>query len=104
MNCRRSCVTLKLPKMKFSILSGLSLLACSAVAVNTPLGRPGVLQIPLEESDFSALQVAAEPGKTTGDGFYDQQLDHNDPSKGTFKQHFWYNSQYWKGPGSPVSQ
>jgi hypothetical protein len=39
----------------------------------------------------------------TGSAFFTQLLDHNDPSKGTFKQKFWYNSQFWAGPGSPVS-
>lgn len=35
-------------------------------------------------------------------GTFDQLLDHNDPSKGTFSNRFWYETKYWKGPGSPV--
>ena len=92
-----------LSKMKYSIISSLSLLASSVVAVaDVRAGRPGVLQIPLDENDVSAFAIAAAPVTTTGDGYFMQQLDHNDPSKGTFKQHVWWNSQYWKGPGSPV--
>ncbi|CAK7228507.1 hypothetical protein SCUCBS95973_006904 [Sporothrix curviconia] len=33
---------------------------------------------------------------------FQQPVDHNDPSKGTFSNRFWFNTQYWKGPGSPV--
>jgi len=35
-------------------------------------------------------------------GTFDQILDHNDPSKGNFSQRYWYDAQYWNGPGSPV--
>ena len=37
-----------------------------------------------------------------GWGFFDQLIEHNDPSKGTFKQKFWFSIEYWGGPGSPV--
>lgn len=33
---------------------------------------------------------------------FSQILDHSDPSKGTFEQTFYYDTQYWKGPGSPI--
>jgi hypothetical protein len=35
-------------------------------------------------------------------GTFDQLLDHNDPSKGTFKQRFWFDASHWQGQGSPV--
>lgn len=41
-------------------------------------------------------------GTTNGWGTFDQLLDHNDPNKGTFSQRFWYGTQFWKGPGSPI--
>jgi hypothetical protein len=39
---------------------------------------------------------------TNGWGTFEQLLDHSDPSKGTFSQRFWYGTEYWKGPGSPI--
>ena len=35
-------------------------------------------------------------------GTFDQLLDHSDPSKGTFKQRYWWDATNWKGPGSPI--
>lgn len=37
-----------------------------------------------------------------GEAYFDQLLDHKDPSKGTFKQRYYWNSVHWKGPGAPV--
>lgn len=33
---------------------------------------------------------------------FDQLLDHGNPSLGTFKQRYWYNTEFYNGPGSPV--
>lgn len=33
---------------------------------------------------------------------FQQQVDHDDPSQGTFSQRYWYNTEYWTGPGAPV--
>lgn len=33
---------------------------------------------------------------------FEQLIDHNDPSLGTFSQFYFYDTTYWKGPGSPV--
>lgn len=63
----------------------------------------GRLLPPLEAGDESAADIAAAAVDTTGSGFFTQLLDHDDPSKGTFQQKFWWNSEYWAGPGSPVS-
>jgi hypothetical protein len=63
--------------------------------------RPGMLAPPVDAGDEFAIQ-AAGASSTTGSAFFTQILDHDNPSKGTFQQKFWYNSQYWKGPGSPV--
>ncbi|KAL0944488.1 extracellular serine carboxypeptidase 1 [Colletotrichum truncatum] len=35
-------------------------------------------------------------------GTFNQLIDHTNPSKGTFKQRYWYNARYWGGPGYPV--
>jgi hypothetical protein len=38
-----------------------------------------------------------------GSGTFEQYIDHNNPGLGTFAQRFWWNSEFWAGPGSPVS-
>ncbi|VUC25047.1 unnamed protein product [Clonostachys rosea] len=62
----------------------------NAVEVDTlnPLGK-------------SAL-ASPRPGYYNGWGTFDQLIDHSNPSLGTFKQRYWYGTQYWNGPGSPV--
>jgi hypothetical protein len=65
----------------------------------------GRLIPPVEEADEFPFSIAATSNSTvnvTGSSFFTQLLDHNDPSKGTFQQKFWWNSQWWEGPGSPV--
>lgn len=44
----------------------------------------------------------ADTSGFNGWGTFDQLLDHSNPSLGTFKQRFWYGTEYWKGPGSPI--
>lgn len=34
--------------------------------------------------------------------FFDQILDHTNPSSGTFKQRYFFNDQYYLGQGSPI--
>ena len=33
---------------------------------------------------------------------FQQLIDHADPSKGTFSQRYWYNAEFYRGPGSPI--
>lgn len=42
------------------------------------------------------------PAPTFGWGTFNQVIDHNNPHLGTFAQRFWYSTEYWKGPGSPI--
>lgn len=35
-------------------------------------------------------------------GTFDQLIDHSNPSFGTFKQRYWYNTDYWKGGNHPI--
>ncbi len=39
---------------------------------------------------------------SSGQGTFQQLLDHERPELGTFSQTFWYNSEWWAGEGSPV--
>ncbi|KAM7191978.1 hypothetical protein V8F20_009102 [Naviculisporaceae sp. PSN 640] len=38
----------------------------------------------------------------SGHGTINQLIDHANPQLGTFQQRYWYNSEWWKGPGSPI--
>jgi hypothetical protein len=78
--------------MKAPIVSVVSLLAA---AVSARLGKP--VPPPLELPETHAGLV------TNGNSIFEQLLDHTNPSLGTFSQSYWYNFEFWKGPGSPVS-
>ena len=34
--------------------------------------------------------------------FFDQLIDHTNPSLGTFKQRYWFSAAVWAGQGSPI--
>ncbi|KAJ9136619.1 putative serine protease EDA2 [Pleurostoma richardsiae] len=40
--------------------------------------------------------------RSTGQGTFDQLIDHSNPSLGTFKQQYWWSDEFYAGPGSPV--
>ncbi|KAG9235889.1 putative serine protease K12H4.7 [Amylocarpus encephaloides] len=61
----------------------------------------GRLVPPLEPADPGVVTIVAL-SDNMGAALFDQLLDHNDPSKGTFRQKFWWNTEFWGGPGSPV--
>ncbi|KAB8296041.1 hypothetical protein EYC80_008849 [Monilinia laxa] len=86
--------------MKWSIVSAVSLLVASATA-DHPFLRNRRLVPPIEASDEFPVSTNAA-ANTTGSAFFTQLLDHDDPSKGTFQQKFWWNSEFWAGPGSPI--
>lgn len=56
---------------------------------------------PLADERFSSENIGKRD-TTSGQGVFEQLLDHNDPSLGTFTQSFWWSSEYWTGPGAPV--
>lgn len=74
------------------------LLLAVGVSASFERARYGGMEIgPID--DFSIARTAAN---TAGWGTFDQLLDHSNPSLGTFKQRYWYNTQYWNGSGSPI--
>ncbi|KAF2215786.1 hypothetical protein CERZMDRAFT_81896 [Cercospora zeae-maydis SCOH1-5] len=60
---------------------------------------------PYFEADLAqqhpALAVRADPQPVVQKTF-DQLIDHSNPALGTFKQRYWYSTEFWKGEGSPV--
>jgi hypothetical protein len=88
--------------MKVCVFSVIAELVSVATSVATNqfihLGR---LVPPFEEADEFPVASASDVN-VTGSSFFTQLLDHDDPSKGTFQQKFWWNAEYWAGPGSPV--
>ncbi len=51
---------------------------------------------------------AAPPGDSTTtvstvlNSTFEQLIDHDNPSLGTFSQFYYYSTEFYKGPGSPV--
>ncbi|CAK7212297.1 hypothetical protein SBRCBS47491_001415 [Sporothrix bragantina] len=45
---------------------------------------------------------SSTPAPTFGWGTFNQIIDHNNTHLGTFSQRFWYSTEYWAGPGSPI--
>jgi len=92
--------------MKASFVSAVSALAFAATAsaANTEFLHLGRLVPPVEASEHAdTLLASIAPGTSvTGSAFFNQLLDHDDTSKGTFQQKFWWNAEFWAGPGSPV--
>jgi len=48
------------------------------------------------------IRIAFVAGPDGGNGTFDQYIDHSNRSLGTFSQKYFWNTTYWKGPGSPV--
>lgn len=87
-----------------AVLFTTALLASSAAA-----GRLGKMPKPsppkLSDERFTKENLLAKRAtntSTTGQGVFQQLIDHSDPSLGTFSQSFWWNSEWWTGPGAPV--
>lgn len=79
------------------------LLATTISAVS--FHRVGMEVGPMIEDDdlsLSSILPRAHAGPINGWGEFDQLIDHNNPQLGTFKQRFWYGTQYWNGTGSPI--
>jgi hypothetical protein len=84
--------------MKF--LSAVSqFLLATGVSASFERARFGGMQVGPIDQQF---KIAAASNTTAGWGYFDQLLDHSNPALGTFKQRYWWNTQYWKGPGSPI--
>jgi hypothetical protein len=52
---------------------------------------------------FHAAQVPNSSYWQKNPATFDQLIDHNDPELGTFPQRYWWSTQFYEHPGSPVS-
>ncbi|KAI1429081.1 serine carboxypeptidase S28-domain-containing protein [Xylaria sp. FL1777] len=86
----------------FTAISQLVLAA--GVSASFERARYGGMQVgPIDDFTLSKIAASTASNATVaGWGTFDQLLDHSNPSLGTFKQRYWYNTQYWKGPTSPI--
>ncbi|KIY62976.1 peptidase S28 [Cylindrobasidium torrendii FP15055 ss-10] len=79
---------------RFSLLLG-------AAAIRLP-GIP-LVEVEITSTAYSDDEsegvVKAPPYNTTY--YFDQLIDHNDPSRGTFQQRFWHSAEYYE-PGGPI--
>ncbi|KAK4442205.1 peptidase S28 [Podospora aff. communis PSN243] len=82
------------------VLFCLRLLYCLASAVSARLYRFQGMEMGHMDAETEHLSRRSLP--YNGWGTFDQLLDHSHPGLGTFKQRYWYGTEFWKGPGSPV--
>ncbi|CEJ92585.1 hypothetical protein VHEMI08228 [[Torrubiella] hemipterigena] len=78
--------------MKFALLSALAAVAVAHRPWNA--GAAGLLP-----------EGPVEGNTTEGFGkleYFDQLIDHSNPSLGTFKQRYWWNIDHYGGPNSPI--
>ncbi|KAK2608502.1 hypothetical protein QQS21_002964 [Conoideocrella luteorostrata] len=80
----------------FSVISSIVLAGPVAAWVDRahPFGRP-----PPPEDHQLATAGADGPSR---EATFQQLIDHKNPGLGTFSQRYWYNAQYYAGPGSPI--
>ncbi|OLN88192.1 putative extracellular serine carboxypeptidase 1 [Colletotrichum chlorophyti] len=80
-----------------------SALALAATAVAELLPPSFDMALPSAFKKIGGLEARAHSDPDNlHNGTFDQLLDHTDPSKGTFKQRYWYNAEHWGGPGYPI--
>jgi hypothetical protein len=88
--------------MKFLSVSSAVAAVCQLSTFAEALRFPAKAEVgPISHLDPVTILNGTLNG-TYGWGTFDQLLDHKNPSLGTFKQRYWYGTNYWKGPGSPI--
>jgi len=60
-----------------------------------------IVNLPPQRSKAN-LKIAKISDSVPSSEIFEQFIDHNNPTFGTFKQRYWVNTEFWKGPGSPV--
>lgn len=92
--------------MRLSKLTSVLVLV-SAVTAAFEMPKPMRDMTRLRKNSDNKL-VGDGNGSPSGQGnvteaYFDQLIDHSRPELGTFKQRYFYNTMYYKGPGSPIS-
>ncbi|RDA89996.1 hypothetical protein CP533_2685 [Ophiocordyceps camponoti-saundersi (nom. inval.)] len=77
----------------FSVISAELLL----ISLATAIGSLGPLPLPIRNS--TSLPPRGHPWTS---GLFRQYINHKNHSLGTFDQRFWWNTDHWGGPGSPI--
>ncbi len=55
---------------------------------------------PVPDNSFKMRMLGSDA--TVGEAVFEQLIDHKNASLGTFPQRYYYNNEFWAGPGSPV--
>ncbi|SPQ26465.1 40fb040e-439d-4494-9381-05300f302a92 [Thermothielavioides terrestris] len=79
-----------------------SLCLASHVAATFTFLRGTAMDIGPDDDTVSAEALHKRAETFNGWGTFDQLIDHANPALGTFKQRYWYGTEFWKGPGSPI--
>jgi hypothetical protein len=80
--------------MKFSSVS----LTCFLALISSSLAS-----VPARTRRLRVSLPSLDEGVSDANGTFNQLIDHNNPSLGTFPQRYWYNTQFYNGTGSPVN-
>lgn len=89
--------------MKASIISAVAAVVSVCSAATSDFVHLGKLVPPAFEAESAPISALTNSSSSkNGSAFFTQWLDHKDHSKGTFQQKFWWNAEFWAGPGSPV--
>ncbi|KAI6245863.1 putative extracellular serine carboxypeptidase [Erysiphe necator] len=89
-------------KLSITLYCNALLLGINAASKFQKLGQLITPPFSIKELPGYSDVSAAVEGSKNGTAFFQQILDHNDPSKGTFQMQYWWNAEFWAGPGSPI--
>ncbi|KAL2132698.1 hypothetical protein VTI74DRAFT_3461 [Chaetomium olivicolor] len=88
-------------RFSFSTLVAATLLTQHAIAGSFH-GHGTTMDIGPDDDTTPSDTLHKRAETYNGWGTFDQLIDHSNPSLGTFKQRYWYGTEHWKGPGSPI--
>lgn len=88
--------------MKAGILTAAVGLLAQVVPSLALIPKPPLTAAGIQRRSRGIKQHTHPKPDLVNNGTFDQLLDHSDPSKGTFKQRFWWDASHWKGPGYPI--